>query len=192
MGKAETDWEMKVFILQGQRLNNWEKSGVDYLGAGPLWIRPGINSWLKFSQLKSNPTNDSFMYPFQVKGKMIMNSVSLFAAISGIILLIMDIFNITVSRFLKMESLDSTKGSVLPIDIHNCEPTNPSEKPILPVQYCYRIRSVFLVSVKFDFFSERKCGIFIMRINSRSRLSASGTYCLMALGKNFNHILSKF
>lgn len=113
--------------------------------------------------------NDSFMSPFQVKVKMIMNSVSLFAAISGIILLIMDIFNITVSPFLKMESSNLNKVSGTLINIHDCEATNHSEKN-LHVDYCYRIRSVFLVSVKFDFFSERKCGIFIMSINSRIQI----------------------
>lgn len=132
------------------------------------------------------------MSPFQVKGKMIMNSLSLFAAISGIILLIMDIFNITVSHFFKMESPNFINAPVLSINIHNCEPANPAEKNSLYLQYCYRIRSVFLVSVKSDFLSERKCGISIMSINSRSRLSVSGTYCLMALHKNFNHTLSVF
>lgn len=121
-----------------------------------------------------------------------MNSLSLFAAISGIILLIMDIFNITISNFFKVESLNFIKASVLYINIHTCEPANPAEKSSLYIQYCYRIRTVFLVSVKYDSFSERKCGIFIMSINSRSRLSASGAYCLMPLGKNFNHILSQF
>lgn len=132
------------------------------------------------------------MSSFQVKGKMIMNSLSLFAAISGIILLIMDIFNITISNFFKVESVNFIKPSVLQINIHNCEPVNPAEKNPLYVQHCYRIRSVFLVSVKYDSFSEKKCGIFVMSINSRPRLSAYGAYCLMRLCKNFNHSLSQF
>lgn len=131
------------------------------------------------------------MSSFQVKGKMIMNSMSLFAAISGIILLIMDILNITISHFFKVKSLNFIKASVLYINIHNCEPANPAQKNSLYVQYCYTVRSVFLVSVKYDSFSERKCGIFIMSINSRSRLSASGVHCLMPY-KNFNHILPHF
>lgn len=132
------------------------------------------------------------MFSFQVQGKMIMNSMSLFAAISGIIILIMDIFNITVSHFFKMKSLNFIKASVPYINIHNCEPANPAEKNSLYVQYCYRVRSVFLVSVKYDSFSERKCGIFIMSIKSRSRLSASGVYCLVPMGRIFNHTLPQF
>ncbi|XP_036780243.2 B-lymphocyte antigen CD20 isoform X2 [Manis pentadactyla] len=79
-----------------------------------------------------------------VKGKMIINSLSLFAAISGIIFLIMDIFNITITHFFKMENLHLSKAPMPYIDIHNCEPTNPSEKNSLAVQYCESIRSVFL------------------------------------------------
>ncbi|XP_054419606.1 B-lymphocyte antigen CD20 [Pteronotus mesoamericanus] len=79
-----------------------------------------------------------------VKGKMIMNSMSLFAAISGIILLTMDIFNVTVSHFLKMERLDSDKAPEQIIDIHNCDQPNPTEKNAQNVNYCYKIRSVFL------------------------------------------------
>ncbi|XP_036916377.1 B-lymphocyte antigen CD20 isoform X2 [Sturnira hondurensis] len=79
-----------------------------------------------------------------VKGKMIMNSVSLFAAISGIILLIMDIFNVTFSHFLKMENSNLSKASEPLINIHDCEALNRSEKTPLHMDYCYRIRSVFL------------------------------------------------
>ncbi|KAM5317297.1 B-lymphocyte antigen CD20 [Glossophaga mutica] len=93
-----------------------------------------------------------------VRGKMIMNSVSLFAAISGIILLIMDIFNITVSPFLKMESSNSDKNSEQLIDIHNCEATNHSEETRLRANYCYRLRSVllslFAVMLIFAFFQK--------------------------------------
>ncbi|XP_036993700.2 B-lymphocyte antigen CD20 isoform X1 [Artibeus jamaicensis] len=78
-----------------------------------------------------------------VRGKMIMNSASLFAAISGIILLIMDIFNVTVSHFLKMENSNLNEASA-PLNIHNCEALNSSEKTTLHMEYCYRIRSVFL------------------------------------------------
>nr|KAF6438283.1 membrane spanning 4-domains A1 [Molossus molossus] len=78
-----------------------------------------------------------------VRGKIIMNSLSLFAAISGIIILIMDIFNITISHFFKMESLNLIKAPVI-YDIHNCEQVDLTEKTVLYTQYCYRIRSVFL------------------------------------------------
>ncbi|ELK13498.1 B-lymphocyte antigen CD20 [Pteropus alecto] len=88
-----------------------------------------------------------------VKGKMIMNSLSLFAAISGIILLIMDIFNITISHFFKMESLNFIKASTPYVNIYNCEPANSPSK-----EYCYSIRSVFLsifaVMLVFTFFQK--------------------------------------
>ncbi|XP_019511491.1 PREDICTED: B-lymphocyte antigen CD20 [Hipposideros armiger] len=79
-----------------------------------------------------------------VKGKMIMNSLSLFAAISGIILLFMDIFNITISQFFKMERLDLIKVHMPDFDINNCESANSSEKNSPSNQYCSSIRSVFL------------------------------------------------
>lgn len=79
-----------------------------------------------------------------VKGKIAMNSLSLFAAISGMILLIMDIFNVTVSHFFKMDSLNLIKTSAPPINIHKCEPSDPSEKNALSIQYCQSVRSIFL------------------------------------------------
>ncbi|KAK2499006.1 hypothetical protein MC885_000851 [Smutsia gigantea] len=81
-----------------------------------------------------------------VKGKMIINSLSLFAAISGIILLIMDIFNITITHFFKMENLHLIKTPMPYINIHNCEPTNPSEKNSLA--------GIFAVMLIFTFFQE--------------------------------------
>ncbi|XP_061059409.1 B-lymphocyte antigen CD20-like [Eubalaena glacialis] len=79
-----------------------------------------------------------------VRGRIIMNSLSLFAAISGIIFLIMDIFNLTVSHFFKMESLNLTKAPTPHINIYNCEPANPAEKNSLSMQYCDSIRFLFL------------------------------------------------
>lgn len=79
-----------------------------------------------------------------VKAKVIMSSLSLFAAISGIILSIMDILNITVSHFLKMERLILSKTPNLYVDIYNCEPSNSSEKNSPSTQYCYSMQSVFL------------------------------------------------
>ncbi|XP_008590291.1 PREDICTED: B-lymphocyte antigen CD20 [Galeopterus variegatus] len=76
-----------------------------------------------------------------VRGKIIMNSLSLFAAISGIILLIMDILNITVSHFLKIESLNLIKGPMPFINIYSCE---SAEKNSPSMQYCYSTQSVFL------------------------------------------------
>lgn len=79
-----------------------------------------------------------------VKAKVIMSSLSLFAAISGIILSIMDILNITVSHFLKMERLELIKTPKLYVDIYNCEPSNSSEKNSPSTQYCNSVQSVFL------------------------------------------------
>uniref|UniRef100_A0A096MRH9 Membrane spanning 4-domains A1 n=1 Tax=Papio anubis TaxID=9555 RepID=A0A096MRH9_PAPAN len=93
-----------------------------------------------------------------VKGKMIMNSLSLFAAISGMILSIMDILNIKISHFLKMESLNFIRVHTPYINIYNCEPANPSEKNSPSTQYCYSIQSLFLgilsVMLIFAFFQE--------------------------------------
>ncbi|XP_004682802.1 PREDICTED: B-lymphocyte antigen CD20 [Condylura cristata] len=79
-----------------------------------------------------------------IKGKMMMNSLSLFAAISGIILLIMDIFNITISHFFKMESLHLIKVSTPYLNIYNCQQADPAEENSLSTQHCYSMRSVFL------------------------------------------------
>lgn len=79
-----------------------------------------------------------------VKAKVIMNSLSLFVATSGIILSIMDILNITVSHFLKMERLNLSKAPNLYVDIYNCEPANSSDKNSPSTRYCYSMQSVFL------------------------------------------------
>ncbi|XP_015974531.1 B-lymphocyte antigen CD20 isoform X2 [Rousettus aegyptiacus] len=105
----------------------------------PLW--GGIMYIISGSLLAAAETNSRKSL---VKGKVIMNSLSLFAAISGIILLIMDIFNITISHFFKMETLNFIKASTPYVNIYNCEPANLSEKNPLYTQYCYSIRSVFL------------------------------------------------
>ncbi|XP_008838954.1 B-lymphocyte antigen CD20 [Nannospalax galili] len=93
-----------------------------------------------------------------VKVKVILSSLSLFAAISGIILLIMDILNIKLSHFLKMESLNLIKTPMPYINIYNCEPVNPAEKNSPSTQYCYNIQSVFLgilsVMLIFAFFQK--------------------------------------
>ncbi|XP_003802732.1 B-lymphocyte antigen CD20 [Otolemur garnettii] len=93
-----------------------------------------------------------------VKGKVIMNSLSLFAAISGMILSILDILNIKISHFLKMESQNLIKTPVPYINIYNCEPLMPSEISSPSTQYCYNIRTVFLgtlsVMLIFAFFQE--------------------------------------
>ncbi|XP_039716229.1 B-lymphocyte antigen CD20 [Pteropus medius] len=114
----------------------------------PLW--GGIMYIISGSLLAAAKTNSRKSL---VKGKMIMNSLSLFAAISGIILLIMDIFNITISHFFKMESLNFIKASTPYVNIYNCEPANSPNK-----EYCYSIRSVFLsifaVMLVFTFFQK--------------------------------------
>ncbi|XP_063084249.1 B-lymphocyte antigen CD20 isoform X3 [Cavia porcellus] len=93
-----------------------------------------------------------------VRVKVIMNSLTLFAAISGIILLIMDIFNIKLSHFLKMERLSFIKTPVTYINIYNCEPAIPSKESLPSTQYCYTIQSVFLgilsVMLIFAFFQK--------------------------------------
>ncbi|ERE78959.1 B-lymphocyte antigen CD20-like protein [Cricetulus griseus] len=103
----------------------------------PLWGGIMDHSW---QQQQSKPPEKVW----QVKAKVIMNSLSLFAAISGIILSIMDILNITVSHFLKMERLILSKTPNLYVDIYNCEPSNSSEKNSPSTQYCYSMQSVFL------------------------------------------------
>uniref|UniRef100_A0A8C2RS08 B-lymphocyte antigen CD20 n=1 Tax=Capra hircus TaxID=9925 RepID=A0A8C2RS08_CAPHI len=77
-------------------------------------------------------------------GRIIMNSLSLFAAISGIIFLIMDIFNMTISHFFKMENLNLIKTQMPYININNCERANPDENNSQSMEYCARIRFVFL------------------------------------------------
>lgn len=79
-----------------------------------------------------------------VKGKVIMNSLSLFVAIAGIIILFLDIFNITISHFFKVERLDVVKTPMTDIDIYDCEPANPAEKNSPYMPFCHSIRSVFL------------------------------------------------
>lgn len=79
-----------------------------------------------------------------VKAKVIMSSLSLFAAISGIILSIMDILNITISHFLKMGRLELIKTSKLYVDIYDCEPSNSSERDSPSTRYCNSMQSVFL------------------------------------------------
>ncbi|KAH0512674.1 B-lymphocyte antigen CD20 [Microtus ochrogaster] len=104
----------------------------------------------------------SVWYPLwggiMVKAKVIMNSLSLFAATSGIILSIMDILNITVSHFLKMERLNLSKAPNLYVDIYNCEPANSSDKNSPSTRYCYSMQSVFLgilsVMLIFAFFQK--------------------------------------
>ncbi|KAM5247286.1 B-lymphocyte antigen CD20-like [Ctenodactylus gundi] len=96
--------------------------------------------------------------PTLAKAKATMNSLSLFAAISGIILLIMDILNIKMSHFLKMESLHLIRTPVPYINIYNCEPALPSQRDAPSTQYCYNIQSVFLgilsVMLIFAFFQK--------------------------------------
>ncbi|XP_006875047.1 PREDICTED: B-lymphocyte antigen CD20 [Chrysochloris asiatica] len=119
----------------------------------PLWggIMFIISGSLQVAAEK-NPRNSL------VKGKMIMNSLSLFAAISGIILLIMDIFNITFSHFFKMERLYLVKAAKPQINIYNCESMKVSDENSPSTQYCYSVRSVFLgifaAMLTFSFFQK--------------------------------------
>lgn len=81
----------------------------------------------------------------------------------------MDILNITVSHFLKMERLILSKTPNLYVDIYNCEPSNSSEKNSPSTQYCYSMQSVFLVSMKAVFLRRRNVLCFIMSIHAGSR-----------------------
>lgn len=121
---------------------------------------------------------------FQVKAKVIMNSLSLFVATSGIILSIMDILNITVSHFLKMERLNLSKAPNLYVDIYNCEPANSSDKNSPSTQYCYSMQSVFLVSMEEGSSREDPCYVLLWTLTL-----CPGSLCLLfflnvALGKN--------
>ncbi|XP_019609543.2 B-lymphocyte antigen CD20 [Rhinolophus sinicus] len=105
----------------------------------PLW--GGIMYIISGSLLAAVKTNSRKSL---VKGKMIMNSLSLFVAISGIIILFLDIFNITISHFFKVERLDVIKTPMTDIDIYDCEPANPAEKSSPYMPFCHSVRSVFL------------------------------------------------
>ncbi|KAI4537189.1 hypothetical protein MG293_012052 [Ovis ammon polii] len=106
----------------------------------PLWggIVLILSSW------KLDSINKYLCLLFQLTGRIIMNSLSLFAAISGIIFLIMDIFNMTISHFFKMENLNLIKTQMPYININNCERANPDENNSQSMEYCARIRFVFL------------------------------------------------
>ncbi|XP_006170268.2 B-lymphocyte antigen CD20 isoform X1 [Tupaia chinensis] len=90
-----------------------------------------------------------------VTAKIVMNSLSLFTSISGMILLVMDIFNIKAIHFLKMESLNLIKGYTSLINIYNCEAADKNSESI---HYCYSMQSALLgllsVMLIFTFFQE--------------------------------------
>lgn len=56
----------------------------------------------------------------------------------------MDIFNITISHFFKMENLNLIKTPTPYINIYDCEPANFAEKNSLSMRYCESMRAVFL------------------------------------------------
>ncbi|XP_068845361.1 B-lymphocyte antigen CD20-like [Capricornis sumatraensis] len=105
----------------------------------PLW--GGIMHIISGSLLAAAEKNST---QSMLTGRVIMNSLSLFAAISGIIFLIMDIFNMTISHFFKMENLNLIKTQMPYININNCERANPDENNSQSMEYCARIRFVFL------------------------------------------------
>uniref|UniRef100_A0A6I8NJ96 Membrane spanning 4-domains A1 n=1 Tax=Ornithorhynchus anatinus TaxID=9258 RepID=A0A6I8NJ96_ORNAN len=103
----------------------------------PLW--GGIMFIISGSLLvaaENSPSN------ILAKAKVGMNVISLFSAITGIIILIMDVFNITISHFFKMESLYLAKTSMPYINIYSCEQSGISQ------QYCLGMRAAFLVSAR--------------------------------------------
>ncbi|KAL1788026.1 B-lymphocyte antigen CD20 [Sigmodon hispidus] len=120
----------------------------------PLW--GGIMYIISGSLLAA--TTEQTSRKSLVKAKVIMTSLSLFAAISGMIISIMDILNITISHFLKMYRLDLSQTPNLYVDIYDCEPSNSSQRNSPATQYCYSIQSVFLgilsVMLIFAFFQK--------------------------------------
>ncbi|XP_072494863.1 B-lymphocyte antigen CD20 isoform X2 [Notamacropus eugenii] len=74
-----------------------------------------------------------------------MNAISLFSSISGMILLIMDIFNLTVSHFLKLQNLNLGQMESH-VNIYSCEQNGPSKQSTsLDMKpYCLTVKSLFL------------------------------------------------
>ncbi|XP_001379125.1 B-lymphocyte antigen CD20 [Monodelphis domestica] len=79
-----------------------------------------------------------------VNTKLGMNAISLFSSISGLILLIMDIFNLTVSHFLKLKSLNLGQTATPYVNIYNCEQNEPSKQSSPFHQYCLCLKSLYL------------------------------------------------
>ncbi|KAM8971352.1 B-lymphocyte antigen CD20 [Sarcophilus harrisii] len=79
-----------------------------------------------------------------VNTKLGMNTISLFSSISGMILLIMDIFNLTVSHFLKLKSLNLGQTVKSNVNIYSCEQSEAPEQNSLVEQYCFTVKSFFL------------------------------------------------
>ncbi|XP_068964615.1 B-lymphocyte antigen CD20 [Petaurus breviceps papuanus] len=73
-----------------------------------------------------------------------MNAISLFSSISGMILLIMDIFNLTVSHFLKLPSLNLGQTDKPYVNMYDCEQNGPSRQSTDMHQYCLTGKSLFL------------------------------------------------
>ncbi|XP_027714652.1 B-lymphocyte antigen CD20 isoform X1 [Vombatus ursinus] len=73
-----------------------------------------------------------------------MNAISLFSSISGMILLIMDIFNLTVSHFLKLPSLNLVQTAKLNVNIFSCEQNDPPGQSTDMQQYCLTVKPLFL------------------------------------------------
>nr|XP_020831768.1 B-lymphocyte antigen CD20 isoform X1 [Phascolarctos cinereus] len=73
-----------------------------------------------------------------------MNAISLFSSISGMILLIMDIFNLTVSHFLKLPSLNLFQTANPNVNIYSCEPSGPAGDSAAVQQYCLSVKPLFL------------------------------------------------
>nr|XP_020831770.1 B-lymphocyte antigen CD20 isoform X2 [Phascolarctos cinereus] len=87
-------------------------------------------------------------YPFWggiiVNTRLGMNAISLFSSISGMILLIMDIFNLTVSHFLKLPSLNLFQTANPNVNIYSCEPSGPAGDSAAVQQYCLSVKPLFL------------------------------------------------
>ncbi|XP_027714653.1 B-lymphocyte antigen CD20 isoform X2 [Vombatus ursinus] len=134
---------------------------------GPSTTQPGQKTVLRRGSLLQSPTLQSFFRRESkalgyitsgsflvaaektsrsclVNTRLGMNAISLFSSISGMILLIMDIFNLTVSHFLKLPSLNLVQTAKLNVNIFSCEQNDPPGQSTDMQQYCLTVKPLFL------------------------------------------------
>ncbi|XP_036618449.1 B-lymphocyte antigen CD20 isoform X1 [Trichosurus vulpecula] len=73
-----------------------------------------------------------------------LNAISLFCSISGIALLILDILNLTVANFLKLQSLNLGRMDKPHVNVYSCEQNGPSQQSTDMQPYCLTVKSLFL------------------------------------------------
>ncbi|XP_036618450.1 B-lymphocyte antigen CD20 isoform X2 [Trichosurus vulpecula] len=87
-------------------------------------------------------------YPFWggiiVNTRLGLNAISLFCSISGIALLILDILNLTVANFLKLQSLNLGRMDKPHVNVYSCEQNGPSQQSTDMQPYCLTVKSLFL------------------------------------------------